>query len=111
MRLLRSRAVEAVIVGSVDVQWQNALADVESAVAHGKRVKFYPLGGGRDSTTFVGVYKKPGDLEEVHCESATGGSSLTAGAVASWRTATEVSPGVAVIFLGATRPAAAARGR
>ena len=104
-----------VIVGSVDVAWQNALADVgpagadkgkgakylitppgykekapdgyivlpsetyrgfvilrsnfksrsaadiKSAVAHGKRVKVYPLGGDPDSTVFVDAYDKPFD--------------------------------------------------
>jgi hypothetical protein len=36
-------------------------ADIESAVAHGKRVKFYPLGGDRESTVYVDVYEKPFD--------------------------------------------------
>lgn len=104
-----------VIVGSVDVAWQNALADVgpagedkgkggkylitppgykgktpvgyivlpsetyrgfvilrsnfksrsdadiAAAVAHGKRVKVYPLGGSADSTVYVDVNDKPFD--------------------------------------------------
>ena len=36
-------------------------ADIASAVAHGKRVKFYPLGGNPDSTVFVDCYDKPFD--------------------------------------------------
>lgn len=34
-------------------------ADIAAAVAHGKRVKFYPLGASADSTVFVDVYDKP----------------------------------------------------
>ncbi|MEC5385677.1 DUF1254 domain-containing protein [Uliginosibacterium sp. H3] len=33
-------------------------ADIQSAVAHGKRVKVYPLGGNPDSTVFVDAYDK-----------------------------------------------------
>ena len=36
-------------------------ADIQAAVAHGKRVKIYPLGGSPDSTTYVDVYDKPFD--------------------------------------------------
>jgi len=36
-------------------------ADIKSAVAHGKRVKVYPLGGNPDSTVFVDAYDKPFD--------------------------------------------------
>ncbi|HVT89164.1 MAG TPA: DUF1254 domain-containing protein [Tepidisphaeraceae bacterium] len=36
-------------------------ADIRSAVAHGKRVKFYPLGGSPDSTVLVDVYDKSYD--------------------------------------------------
>jgi hypothetical protein len=36
-------------------------ADINSAVAHGKRVKLYPLGANTDSTVFVDVYDKPFD--------------------------------------------------
>ncbi len=36
-------------------------ADIRSAVAHGKRVKIYPLGGNPDSTVFVDVYDKSFD--------------------------------------------------
>jgi hypothetical protein len=36
-------------------------ADINSAVAHGKRVKVYPLGGDPNSTVFVDVYDKPFD--------------------------------------------------
>lgn len=36
-------------------------ADIASAVAHGKRVKVYPLGGNPDSTVFVDAYDKPFD--------------------------------------------------
>ena len=36
-------------------------ADIEAAVAHGKRVKMYPLGASADSTVYVDVYDKPFD--------------------------------------------------
>lgn len=36
-------------------------ADIAAAVAHGKRVKVYPLGGDPNSTVFVDVYDKPFD--------------------------------------------------
>jgi hypothetical protein len=36
-------------------------ADIQSAVAHGKRVKMYPLGASADSTVYVDVYDKPFD--------------------------------------------------
>lgn len=36
-------------------------ADIASAVAHGKRVKVYPLGGDPESTVFVDAYDKPFD--------------------------------------------------
>ena len=36
-------------------------ADIQSAVAHGKRVKVYPLGGNPDATVFVDAYNKPFD--------------------------------------------------
>jgi hypothetical protein len=36
-------------------------ADIQAAVNHGKRIKFYPLGGDPDSTVFVDVYDKPFD--------------------------------------------------
>jgi hypothetical protein len=36
-------------------------ADIKSAVEHGKKVKFYPLGGNPDSTVFVDVYDKAYD--------------------------------------------------
>jgi len=36
-------------------------ADIKSAVAHGKRVKVYPLGGNPESTVFVDAYGKPFD--------------------------------------------------
>jgi len=36
-------------------------ADIKSAVAHGKRVKVYPLGGNPESTVFVDAYDKPFD--------------------------------------------------
>jgi hypothetical protein len=35
--------------------------DIEAAVAHGKRVKIYPLGGSPESTRYVDVYDKPFD--------------------------------------------------
>ncbi|WP_254511041.1 DUF1254 domain-containing protein [Anatilimnocola floriformis] len=34
-------------------------ADIASAVAHGKRVRFHPLGGNPESTVFVDCYDKP----------------------------------------------------
>jgi hypothetical protein len=36
-------------------------ADIAAAVAHGKRIKLYPLGASPDSTVFVDVYDKPFD--------------------------------------------------
>lgn len=36
-------------------------ADIQSAVDHGKRIKFYSLGGDPNSTVFVDVYDKPFD--------------------------------------------------
>jgi len=36
-------------------------ADIEAAVAHGKRVKVYPLGGDTGSTVFVDAYDQPFD--------------------------------------------------
>jgi hypothetical protein len=36
-------------------------ADIAAAVAYGKRVKIYPLGGDGDSTVYVDVYDKPFD--------------------------------------------------
>ncbi len=36
-------------------------ADIRAAVAHGKRVKIYPLGGSPDSTVFVDAYDKAFD--------------------------------------------------
>jgi hypothetical protein len=36
-------------------------ADIAAAVAHGKQVKVYPLGGKLDATVFVDVYDKPFD--------------------------------------------------
>src|SRR4029434_10349517 len=36
-------------------------ADIAAAVAHGKQVKVYPLGGNPDSTVFVDCYDKPFD--------------------------------------------------
>src|SRR5262249_8993662 len=36
-------------------------ADIEADVAHGKRVKMYPLGASADSTVYVDVYDKPFD--------------------------------------------------
>lgn len=36
-------------------------ADIDAAVAHGKRIKFYSLGGKPESTVFLDVYDKPFD--------------------------------------------------
>jgi hypothetical protein len=36
-------------------------ADIKAAVAFGKRIKMYPLGGSADSTVYVDVYDKPFD--------------------------------------------------
>ena len=36
-------------------------ADIEAAVAHGKRIKMYPLGASANSTVYVDVYDKPFD--------------------------------------------------
>jgi hypothetical protein len=36
-------------------------ADIAAAVAHGKRIKFYPLGASPESTVFLDVYDKPFD--------------------------------------------------
>lgn len=36
-------------------------ADIDAAVAHGKRIKFYPLGASPDTTVFLDVYDKPFD--------------------------------------------------
>lgn len=36
-------------------------ADIASAVAHSRRIRFYPFGGNPESTVFVDVYDKPFD--------------------------------------------------
>jgi len=41
-------------------------ADIAAAVEHGKKVRFYPLGGKPESTVFVDVYDKPYEANIVY---------------------------------------------